>query len=270
MDSKTTDARISRSKLIAGVEISCSESRTEKAREKARTAKQTASRTTPAAADSNALTQLLLANTLARAGVANDAAKVSAITAGFGLQSLLNPTLLRLRQVAKQPKYNGNPRRWPQVQREFKLLVKTQELHEDEYLTALLDFLEGPPANAWLRTWGGHKQTSSPLTFDEVWDQLEVRGSRLPELHYHQMLKNFPSFSRSILHDVQDKKQRFWNLVQGADHSGGRFSNTELVNVIFDKIPSETAATLWNKQSEEKVKTWWAEVDGFNASTNKF
>ena len=28
------------------------------------------------------------------------------------------------------------------------------------------------------------------------------------------MLKNFPSFGRLILHEVQDKKQRFWNLVE--------------------------------------------------------
>ena len=69
-------------------------------------AKRTASRTAPPAADSNALAQLLLAQTLAGAGVANDAAKVSAITAGVTLDSLLNPTSLRLRQVAKQPKYN--------------------------------------------------------------------------------------------------------------------------------------------------------------------
>ena len=62
-----------------------------------------------AAADSNALAQLLLPQILAGAGVANDAAKVSAITASVGLESLLNPTSLRLRQVAKQPKYNGNP-----------------------------------------------------------------------------------------------------------------------------------------------------------------
>ena len=82
--------------------------------------------------------------------MANVAAKVSAITAGVGLESLLNPTLLRLLQVAKQPKYNGNPRRWPQFQAEFELWVKTQKLHEDQYLTVLLDCLEGPPANTWL------------------------------------------------------------------------------------------------------------------------
>ena len=185
VDSSTTDARISRTKLKERVQISRSESRTAKARTEAQNAKRTASRTAPPAADSNTLAQLLLAQTLAGAGVANDAAKVSAITAGVGLDSLLNPTSLRLRQVAKQPKYNGNPRRWPQFQREFKLWVKTQKLQDDQFLMALLDCLEGPPANTWLRTWSDREDTSSPLTFDEVWEQLEVRGSRLPEDHYH-------------------------------------------------------------------------------------
>ena len=196
VDSRTTDARISRTKLKERVKISRSESRTAKARTEAQNAKRTASRTAPPAADSNTLAQLLLAQTLAGAGVANDAAKVSAITAGVGLDSLLNPTSLRLRQVAKQPKYIGNPRRWPQFQREFKLWVKTQKLQDDQFLMALLDCLEGAPANTWLRTWSDREDTSSPLTFDEVWEQLEVRGSRLPEDYYHQMLKNFPSFSR--------------------------------------------------------------------------
>ena len=270
VDSKTTDARIRRSKLKERVKISRSESRTEKAREMVQNAKRTAFRTAPSAADSNALAQLLLAQTLARAGVAIDAAKVSAITAGVGLESVLNPTSLRLRQVAKQPKYNGNPRRWPQFQRKFKLWVKTQKLSEDQYLKALLDCLEGPPANTWLRTWSDREETSSLLTFDEVWEQLDVSGSRLPGDHYHQMLKNFLSFSPLILHEVQDKKQRFWNLAEEADHSGEKFSNAELKNLIFDKIPYESAASLQNKQSEEKVRTWWAEVDGFDASANKF
>ena len=270
VDSRNTDARISRTKLKERVKISRSESRTAKARTEAQNAKRTASRTAPPAADSNALAQLLLAQTLAGAGVANECANVSAITAGVGLDSLLNPTSLRLRQVAKQPKYNGNPRRWPQFQREFKLWVKTQKLQDDQFLMALLDCLEGAPANTWLRTWSDREDTSSPLTFDEVWEQLEVRGSRLPEDHYHQMLKNFPSFSRLILHEVQDKRQRFWNLVEESEHSGETFSSAELKNLIFDKIPSETAATLRNKQSEEKVKTWWAEVEGFDASANRF
>ena len=73
-----------------------------------------------------------------------------------------------------------------------------------------------------------------------------------------------------ILNEVQDKKQRFWSLVEGADRSGEIFSNAELKNLIFDKIPSENAATLWNNQSEEEVKTWLTEVEGFDASVDRF
>ena len=175
---------------------------------------------------------------------------MSAITAGVGLESLLNPTSLRPRQVGKQPKFNGNPRCWPQFEPELKLRVKTQNVYQDQFRTDLLDCLEGPPANTWLRTWSDREETSSPLTFHKVWEQLEVRGSRLPDDHYDQMLKNFPSSSRLILNEFQDKKQHFWNLVEEADHSGEKFSNAELKILIFDKIPSETAATLRNKQSE--------------------
>ena len=39
---------------------------------------------------------------------------------------------------------------------------------------------------------------------------------------------------------------------------------------MFDQIPSETAANHWNKQSEEKAKTWRTEVKGFDASAKKF
>ena len=126
------------------------ERRTVAARGKAKNAKRNAARTTPAAADSNALAELLLAQTLAGACVTNDAAQAPAFTASVGLESLLNPTSLRLRQVAKQPKYNGNLGCWPQCQPEFKLWVKTEKLHEDRFRMALFDCLEGPPANMLL------------------------------------------------------------------------------------------------------------------------
>ena len=44
------------------------------------------------------------------------------------------------------------------------------------------------------------------------------------------MVKNFPSSPGLILHEVQDQKQRFSNLVEQADHSGENFSNAELKN----------------------------------------
>ena len=84
------------------------------------------------------------------------------------------------------------------------------------------------------------------------------------------MLKIPPSFLRLILHEVQDNQQHFWNLVQEADYSGERFLNAELKNLLFDEISSETAATLRIKQSEQTVKTRWVEVEGFDASADKF
>ena len=87
-------------------------------------------------------------------------------------------------------------------------------------LTALLDCLEEPQANTWLRMWSDREETNSLLTFDEVWEHFEVWGSRLPEDHYHQMLVNSTTFSRLILHEIHDERQRFLNLVKEADHLG--------------------------------------------------
>ena len=150
--SNSTHARISRNKHKERVKTTCSESRTAEAREKVQNAKRTASCTAPASADDSTLAQLFLAQTLARAGMVNDAATFSAITASVGPEGLLNSPSPRLRQVAQQPRHSGNPRRWPQFQREFKLWAKTEKLEEDQFLTALLDCLEGPSTNSWLQT----------------------------------------------------------------------------------------------------------------------
>ena len=48
------------------------------------------------------------------------------------------------------------------------------------------------------------------------------------EDHYHHGLKSLSLFSRSMLHDMQHKKQSFWIRVQEAHHSGKKFSNAQL------------------------------------------
>ena len=103
--------------------------------------------------------------------------------------------------------------------------VKTEKPDEDQFLSVLSNCLEGPLADTWLRTWKDREETSSPSTFDGVWEQLEVCRSRLPKDHYHQMVKNFPSFSRLILHEVRGKKQRLRNMVEGEN-----FLNVESKN----------------------------------------
>ena len=84
------------------------------------------------------------------------------------------------------------------------------------------------------------------------------------------MLKNFLSFLRFNLPEVRDKKQRLWNRWPAVEHWGEKFSNVELKGFIFDKFPSQTAATLRIKQSEERVKACWMEIERFDACANKF
>ena len=56
---------------------------------------------------------VLLAQSLLGAAGASDAAKVnSVLAASGGIEGIVNPVRAKLRAIAKQRKYNGNPRRW--------------------------------------------------------------------------------------------------------------------------------------------------------------
>ena len=66
------------------------------------------------------------------------------MSAGGGIEDIINPVRAKLRAIAKQPKYNGNPRLWAVFKREFSLWVGKNKLRDDEKLDALLECLEGP------------------------------------------------------------------------------------------------------------------------------
>ena len=68
------------------------------------------------------------------------------------------------------------------------------------------------------------------------------------------MPKNFPSFSRFILHEVQDKKQHFWILFEQADHSGEKYSNAEFKILILNRNLSETAAETRPRGQEQRLQ----------------
>ena len=64
--------------------------------------------------------QVLLAQSLLGAVGASGAAQVDPILAGGGgIEDIINPVRAKLRAIAKQPKYNGNPRRWAVFKRNF-------------------------------------------------------------------------------------------------------------------------------------------------------
>ena len=89
--------------------------------------------------------QVLLAQSLLGAAGASGAAQVNPILAGGGgIEDVINPGRAKLRAIAKEPKYNGNPRRWAVFKREFSLWFGKNKLQDDEKLDALLECLEGP------------------------------------------------------------------------------------------------------------------------------
>ena len=140
---------------------------------------------------------VLLAQSLFGAAGASGAAQVNPILAGGGgIEDIINPVRAKLRAIAKQPKYNGNPRRWTVFKREFSLWVGKNKLRDDEKLDALLQCLEGPIRDTWIRSYTDRADSSNPPTYSELFALLEGRGSRLPEDHYrtlHLFPETFPS-----------------------------------------------------------------------------
>ena len=172
--------------------------------------------------------QVLLAQSLLGAAGASGAAQVNPILAGGGgIEDIINPVRAKLRAIAKQPKNNGNPRRWAVFKREFSLWVGNNKLRDDKKLDALLQCLEGPICDTWIKSYTDRADSSNPLTYSELVALLEGRGSRLPEDHYRTLLTSFPNNPKLILHEVQNKRQRFENLVNEAESAGEHLSDGE-------------------------------------------
>ena len=176
----------------------------------------------------------------------------------------------KLRPIAKQPKYNGSPRRWAVFKREFSLWAGKNKQRDDEKLDALLEYLEGPIHDTWIKSYTGRAAFCNPLTYSELFALLEGRGSRLPEDHYRTLLTFFLNIPKVILHEIWNKRQRFENLVNEAESPGKHLLDGELKAIMFGKMPADTAASLRQEQSNEKVKPWWTEVTGFPKRSGRF
>ena len=178
---------------------------------------------------------LLVQGRLSAVG-ASAATKTNPAFAGGGsIEDLITPVRAQLRAIAKQPKYNGNPRRWAVFKKEFSLWAGKNKLRDDEKLDALLECLEGPIRDTWIKSYPDRVDSPHPLTFSERFSMFQGRGSRLPEDHYRTLLTTFPNIPKLILHEVQNKLQRFENLVSEAQ-SGEHLSGGELKAIIFAKM----------------------------------
>ena len=215
--------------------------------------------------------RVLLAQSLSGAAGASGAAQVNPILAGCGgIEDIINPVRAKVRAIAKQPKYNGNPRRWAVLKRQFSMSVGKNKLGDNEKLDALLECLEGRIRDTWIKSYTDRADSSNPLTYSELVALLEGRGSRLPEDHYRTLLTSFPNIPNLILHEVQNKQQRFENLVNEAESAGEHLSDGGLKAIIFAKMPADTAALRGQEQSNEKVKSSWTKVTRFPKGSGRF
>ena len=173
------------------------ESRNPQRVSEARTKKKTEVLAEKRSTDPMIAAQVLLAQSLLGAAGVSGAAQVNPILAGGGgIEDIINPVRAKLRAIAKHPKYNGSPRRWAVFKREFSLWVSKNKLQDDEKLDALLECLEGPIRDTWIKSYTDRADSSNPLTYSELFALLEGRGSRLPEDHYRTLLTSFPNISK--------------------------------------------------------------------------
>ena len=118
--------------------------------------------------------QVLHAQSPLGAAGASSAAQVNPILAGGGgIEDNINPARAKLRAIAEQPKYNGNPRRWAVFKTEFSLWVGKNKLRDDEKLDALLECLEGPIRDTWDQSYTDRVDSSYRLTYSELFALLE-------------------------------------------------------------------------------------------------
>ena len=266
-DSRAEEQKKKREKLKERV----FESKNPQRLSEARTKKKTEVLAEKRSADPMIAAQVLLAQGLLGAAGVSGAAQVNPILAGSGgSEDIIIPVRAKLRAIGKQPKYNGNPRWWAVFKRDFSLRVGKNKLRDDEKLDAVLDCLEGPIRDTWIKSYTDRADSSNLLTYSQLFALLEGRGSRLPEDHYRTLLTSFPNIPKLTLHEVQNKGLCFENLVNEAESAGEHLSDGELKAIIFAKMPADTAASLRQEQSNEKMKSWCTEVTGFAKGSGRF
>ena len=120
--------------------------------------------------------QVLLAQSLSGAVGASSAPQVNLIWAGGdGIEDTINSVRAKLRAIAKQPKNDNIPRSRAHCKRQFSLCVGKNKLRDNEKLDAVLECLEGPIRENWMKSNTDRVDSSSPPTYSELFSLLEGR-----------------------------------------------------------------------------------------------
>ena len=138
-----------------------------------------------------------------------------ATSAGLNLNHLLNPLHMRLRgSVMKQPKFSGHPNYWASFERQFMVWLQTEKLDKELWILGLMDCLTGKLRGSTYNLYVKRQNQGDPLTYEELWQTLKRKGSRLPEDHYRNRLETFRAIKKLFLEEIQIARQDWEFLLQ--------------------------------------------------------
>ena len=220
--------------------------------------------------------QVLLAAAIAQAqamgGAAVNPVFVNPVgtSTGFNLNHLLNPLRMRLRgSVMKQPKFSGHPNYWASFERQFMVWLQTEKLDKELWILGLMDCLTGKLRESTYNLYVETQNQGDPLTYEELWQSLKKKGSRLPEDHYRNRLENFRAIKKLFLEEIQIARQDWEFLVQEAENSGEGLSEGEMKKILLSKLTQETKQKVRDSQAYQKVLGNWVEVRGLPETMGK-
>ena len=189
---------------------------------------------------------------------------------GVNLNHLLNPLHMRLEgSVMKQPKFSGHPNYCASFERQFMVWLQTEKLDKELWILGLMDCLTGKLRESTYNLYVERQNQGDPLIYEELYRSLKKKGSRLPEDHYRNRLRNFRAIKKLFLEEIQIARQDWEFLVQKAENSGEGLSEGEMKKILLSKLTPETKQKIRDSQADQKVLGNWVEVRGLPETMGK-
>ena len=150
-------------------------------------------------------------------------------SAGLKLNHLLNPLHIRLRgSVIEQPKFSGHPNYWASFEIQFMVWLQTEKLDKELRIPGLMDWLTGKLRESTYNLYVERQNQGDPLTYEELWQSLEKKGSRFPEDIHRNRPENFRAIKKFFLEEIRIARQDWEFLVQEAESAGQDLSEGKM------------------------------------------
>ena len=169
----------------------------------------------------------------------------------------------------KQPKFSGHPNYWASFERQFMVWLQTEKLGGELSILGLMDCLTGKLRESTYNLYVERQNQADPLTYEELYRSLKIKGSRLPEDHYRNRLENFRATKKLFFEEIQIARQDWEFLVQEAENSGEGLPEGEMKKILLSKLTPDTKQRIRDSQADQNVLGNWVEVRGLPETMGK-